>query len=487
MGGCFLGWFLSSKRRKRSNSGSPRRKIDGGNVTSGDQVVRAPGKGTNLVAELSEKCMESQLSLIRQKRVTFDSNVETFEHVPFCGSTDSLVVSNNVVDDEGENEEGIGDSSDSITFSLGDTTISELGSYPKNNVVDDRGKNEEGIGDSSESITFSVGDATISEVVSYPRNNRYQNCGDTDDDAIDSEYEGSVVSDTDDDYDIKSDGEGMLCEEVWSEAITTASLESIKDMSLTGVDLQEVNSPLESRTDMSLTGAEVQGVNSPVVCSGYSENVLSPVENLNQWKAANLKGLQPMKAQEKENLAADGEAPRISFSSGPKTKESLSSCKPSSDHPTENQSNDSGIESSLSNWLVSPDIKTRSGEETKNSISRGSPSVRNIEDRPILGAWTQEEVKLFSASPSPRKSPRRNPDDMPIIGTVGTYWKHENEVEDCGSATSCKKKNSGSPTSYKGIPNTTSKYREDKKVRWHSTPFKKRLEKALDSGGSEEA
>ncbi|XP_074343398.1 uncharacterized protein LOC141682609 [Apium graveolens] len=434
MGGCFLGCFLSSKRRKKHNSGSPRRKIDGGNISSVDQVGCAAEKGSNLVSESSEKCVEKKLSLNKQKRVKFDSNVETFD-ISCYGSTDSLVDSNNVVDDDDDD--------------------------------DDERKNEDGIGDSSESVTFCVGDLSSSDVGSYPQtqNNRYQNLRDSDDEAIDCDDEDGAVGDVEDDFDDKTGDEGMLCGEVWSEAIPTASLESRKDLSLTGVDLQEVSSP--------------------AVCSELSENVPSPVGNLNQWKAVNGKGLQPSKPREKENLAADGEAPRISCSSGPKIKESSFTCKPLSHHQAEDQNNETSVDSSLSNWLVSSGTKTRPVGETEYNMSQGSPPVRNIEDRPILGAWTHEEVKLFSASPSPRKSPRRNPDDMPIIGTVGTYWKHGNEVEDCGSATSCKKKSSCSPTSYKGIPNTTSKYREDKKVHWHATPFEKRLERALEGGSAE--
>ncbi|KAK1353307.1 nuclear polyadenylated RNA-binding protein 3-like [Heracleum sosnowskyi] len=398
MGCCFLGCFLSSKRRKKNNSGSPRRKIDGGNVTSVDQVVCAPEKAINLVPESSEECVERQVSLNKQKRVTFDSNVETFD-ISCYGSTDSIVVSNNVID-----------------------------------VDDDERKNEDGIDDSIESITFCVGDLGSSDVGSHPQtqNNRYQNFRDSDDEAMECDDEVNVLVEVDDDSDNKNDDEGMLREEVWSEAIPTASLESRKDMSLTGVDLQEVNSP--------------------VVSSGIFENVLSPVGNLNQWKAVNAKGSQPVKAQEKENFTADGEAPPISYSSELKIKESSFTSKPLSHHQAENQNNDTSLDSSLSNWLGSSGTKTRSVEE-------GSPLVRNIEDRPILGAWTHEEVKVFSASPPPRKSPRRNPDDRPIIGTVGTYWKHGNEAEDCVSATSCEKKNLRSPTSCKGIPNTTSKYR----------------------------
>ncbi|CAA3002068.1 Hypothetical predicted protein [Olea europaea subsp. europaea] len=170
--------------------------------------------------------------------------------------------------------------------------------------------------------------------------------------------------------------------------------------------------------------------------SDYVNSVLNPVENTTQWKAF--------------------EAKIGSF--------------------------EIAVDSSLSRWLVSPDItpakKNRYSDlETttpEKNIPIGSTSPRSYDDRPILGALIVEELKQMSASSSPRKSPGRNPDEMPIIGTVGTYWNNS------GSA-----KHSDSFSSYKGIPNTTSKYREDKRVNWHSTPFEARLERALNQGAAE--
>ncbi|KAF7120687.1 hypothetical protein RHSIM_Rhsim13G0039200 [Rhododendron simsii] len=210
--------------------------------------------------------------------------------------------------------------------------------------------------------------------------------------------------------------------------------------------------------------------------SVYVHPVLNPVENLAQWKAVKSKGPpQPLNPQ-KENLKLEQEAPRSSFSSEPILKHPSFSFKSKSDQPKrENQ--EIAVDASLSNWLVTsettPTKKTRpSGLEPisqEQSISQGSNSVVSLDDRPILGALTVEEIKQFSASNSPRRSPSRSPDEMAIIGTVGTYWKHKEGGND-----------SGSFSSYKGIPNTTSKYREDKKVNWHSTPFETRLERALN-------
>ncbi|VVA91364.1 unnamed protein product [Arabis nemorensis] len=114
-------------------------------------------------------------------------------------------------------------------------------------------------------------------------------------------------------------------------------------------------------------------------------------------------------------------------------------------------------------------METPTPEKNKSSCysKRG---ITSHDDRPVLCALTLDEIKQFSATSTPRKSPSKSPDETPIIGTVGGYWGNHIKAIDCGSA-----------SSFKGIPNTTSKYREDNKVKWHSTPFEARLEKALDN------
>ncbi|XP_047312256.1 protein JASON-like isoform X2 [Impatiens glandulifera] len=62
------------------------------------------------------------------------------------------------------------------------------------------------------------------------------------------------------------------------------------------------------------------------------------------------------------------------------------------------------------------------------------------------------------------------PGDRPIMGTVATHWNVEEEEARFKSF------------DFKGIPNTTHKYKEDQKVKWHATPFEVRLEKALLDG-----
>ncbi|GMH12512.1 hypothetical protein Nepgr_014353 [Nepenthes gracilis] len=68
---------------------------------------------------------------------------------------------------------------------------------------------------------------------------------------------------------------------------------------------------------------------------------------------------------------------------------------------------------------------------------------------------------------------RRTHGDRPILGMVAAHWKEDEEFprispKGCGG---------------NGIPNSTTKYKEDQKVNWHATPFEERLEKALSEEG----
>ncbi|WOH01801.1 hypothetical protein DCAR_0521186 [Daucus carota subsp. sativus] len=460
--GCFLGCFGSSKDKKRKKQrryGSPRLQRIGSQTlvqtsTTETPVLSIPEKVAYSVLESCDEKSEEQLSLSTRKKVTFDTNVQTYEHVTVYGSTDLLLDKNDVSEKEMEEE----------------------------------GDKKDGLARSSQSRTSSEDNSTISSVGSYPQNHRYNNCRDSDDEAVESEYEDSDLDDEeedeygDDDYDDEINDGSVLCQEVWSETIPVESKESRTGVSLKRVGSEEVDSPVpcvmpeqEVKTLLLNRNARDRSV--------YVHPVLNPVENLSQWKAVKSKGTSLLNPHQKENSFADGEAPRISLSTEPSFKQSSYSSKPQSNYQTKNQNKEMAVDASLSNWLVTPEItpdkKSSSIKlqpvNSEKSMSQGSNSVMSIEDRPILGALTLEELNQFSAtSSSPRKSPSRSPDEMVLMGTVGTYWKHTGEA-----------KNRGSASSYKGIPNTTSKYREDKKVNWHSTPFETRLERALNRGSAE--
>ncbi|OMP05273.1 hypothetical protein COLO4_08951 [Corchorus olitorius] len=418
--GCFLACFSSSKNRKarkHRHKVQPRfqrnASCNAQSTVSLEQNISNLEKPISPVKEVRDDKAEEQLgsasSSNTRKKVTFDTNVKTYEHVLVNESID-LELRND--EEEGEKE----------------------GKVKEEKLAKPR-ESETSFGSENSSIA--------STSSSYPPNHRYQNCRESDDEEDELDY--AEESDLDDDCEEFDDGAGE------SRDIISGIEEDVKPIGV------------------------IRGVRDS---SGNAHPVLNPVENLTQWKALKAKGAKPFKLQ-KENVSLEEEEPRLWFSSDPSFKELSFSFKSKTDPEPKKLNREVSVDASLSNWLSSTETtpvrkgSTYDASTPERSMSQGSNSVRSPEDRPILGALTVEEIKKFSASSSPRRSPSRSPDEMPIIGTVGTYWSHVSTTKD-----------SGSPTSFKGIPNTTSKYREDKKVNWHSTPFETRLERALNRGGA---
>lgn len=341
---------------------------------------------------------EEQLSVSTRKKVTFDSNVKTYEPV----------LQDEVVDSPPENrkseEEGGG---------------GKEGALAKPNHISNSSSSE---------------DSSVTSTGSYPPNHRYQNCRDSDDEEEEElDYCASDLSDEEEECDELGEDFGEDDGIAYSTSRATIAADH--------VFAEEVESPIpihscESERDVivkSIVGSNPNARDRSV----YVHPVLNPVENLTQWKVVKAKRTPPLRPQ-KENcsmIASETDTPKRLNQEIP-------------------------VDASLSNWLASPSsektttpVNLYAGTPDRSPTSQGtSNSVISHEDRPILGALTVEELKKFSAtSSSPRKSPSRSPDDMPIIGTVGTYWNFTGSAEGAGSA-----------SSFKGIPNTTSKYREVK-------------------------
>ncbi|XVF32344.1 hypothetical protein REPUB_Repub17cG0073800 [Reevesia pubescens] len=425
--GCFLACFGSSKHRKtrkQRHKVQPRfQRNSSYNAQSTISLERSnletpisPVKEVRDEYDKAEEQLGSGSGLSTRKKVTFDTNVKTYEQ--------------DLVDE-------------STNFELHNEQEGEKKGKVKEKIL----------AKPREFETSSEHSSVTSSSSSYPPNHRYQNCRESDDEADELDYEESDLDDEEDgDYEDFDDG----------------AVESRNRIPGLGGLNEEVDGLVEE--EVKPIGL-VRGVRDR---SGNVHSVLNPVENLTQWKTVKAKGATPFKLQ-KENLSLEQEEPRLSFSSDPSFKELSFSYKSKSDHEPKKLNEDVSVDASLSNWLSSTEItpvqksSTFHASTPERSMSQGSNSLRSPEDRPILGALTLEEIKKFSASSSPRKSPSRSPDEIPIIGTVGTYWNHVSTIKDSGSA-----------TSFKGIPNTTSKYREDKKVNWYSTPFETRLDKALN-------
>ncbi|KAI3990815.1 hypothetical protein MKX01_011723 [Papaver californicum] len=461
--GCFLACFGSSKNRKQ-RKGSPRRQLSRGSprrqrhaesyeplkssVIIKQEIIVEP---VAPVAESSEK-IEEQLSpsLKKQveeqlssggtrKKVTFDLNVRAYEGVAV---EEVIYISESEDDEEGKEK--------------------------KEHKI---GKKWPTVSEDSNSNSSSSG--------SFPSNHRYGNCTNSDD-----EFEGMESDDEDgedDDYedDDYDESERRLVEAESSESFFSLPMES-RNVAIR-VGEKEVNSPLKVDSSLEQENRTFGSNLHARDRSQYIHSVLNPVENLSQWKVvkARTQSPLPLKLQKKENIKLEQE-PNIPFSAEPTFKLSSFSFNPNVSKSSSPPSKEIAVDASLSTWLGScestPSIKSsnvsiaRTGSAEVNKSPR-SNSPCSIEERPILGALTLEELKQFSATSSPRRSPTHSPDDMPILGTVGSYWSRTNQTTDSSSGSSCK-----------GIPNTTSKYREDKRVNWHSTPFETRLERALQRG-----
>ncbi|CAL5068848.1 unnamed protein product [Urochloa decumbens] len=306
----------------------------------------------------------------------------------------------------------------------------------------------------------------VHQTILLPENHRYRNCSDSDDD----------VEDEDDVYGDDSDEEEedfMDCkidlvdeEEMGTEENKQESLESLFSLSMSNdhQNDQEVISPAPKSSGTSVDAE------SPLIMrnnlrdrSQHVHPVLNPVQNLSQWKAVKSLKTQvvPGKRLDKENinLVPDvGERHDSTFGGQKRMSPGISNKKEVS------------VDASLSTWLHSSENSTVDKAQSK---SPGSISSVSREERPVLGGLTVEDLKQSSSASSPRRSPRNNREGAPILGTVGSYWHCTEQDKDnhyCSSR---------SDWGTNGIPNTTSKYREDKRVNWHSTPFNVRLDRAL--------
>ncbi|KAK6940622.1 hypothetical protein RJ641_030153, partial [Dillenia turbinata] len=442
--GCFLACFGSSKQHKppkqrnRVTSRDQEFGVQAFQIAVHSEEVKTekPFRPVSIPREKSEEI----LSLNSKKKVTFNTKVTTYDSVP---------THDDKTEEGVEKEKKKEDKNVKIEKS---TSISEEGSI-------------------------------TSSVISFPPNHRYQNCrmSDDEDEKLDydkselnhdyeeseGEEEEEEVEEEEEDYGDYDDGD----REILSGSF---SMESRNRRTFPNhVISEEVDSPLPKEknftTFQSMESLRDRGL--------YVNPVLNPVENLTQWKAVKARG-KPTSMKQKENLELD-EEPQISLTEA-SFKQSNFGVKSKSNSPIQ----DAAVDASLSNWLgsskplsetTSTKKKTLETFSSEKSMSYGSSnSYYSLEDRPILGALTFEEIKQFSASSLPRKSPSRSPDEMPILGTVGNYWSHNDQVSD-----------SGSVSSYRGMPNTPSKYREDKRENWHGTPFETRLGRALEKGAAE--
>ncbi|XP_015968128.1 uncharacterized protein LOC107491727 [Arachis duranensis] len=391
--GCFIGCFGSTKdarrtrnRRKRGDCSSREQQSvsflqdhSKTGLSSSSQVKIKPEEQVNLNLNLNSST---------RKKVTFDTNVKTYEPV--------LVDEVDDFQPEKKSEEECGE--------------------------------EEHLEASSQKRSCSEENSSVTSAVSYSTSHRYQNCRDSDEEEDEEmDYWDSDLTDDDDD----EDGDGGMGEEYdeFGEDFEDGLICSRPRIYVNQVFVEEVENPMVNcDSDLRSIGLNPNARDR----SGYVHPVLNPVENLIQWKAVKAKRTPPLRSQ-KENYVSSEES-WVGLNAEPSFR----------DKSKTDPSKEIAVDASLSNWLDSSEatpVKKASSvglNVDTPASSQGSNSVISHEDRPILGALTAEELKQFSVSCSPRKLASRNPDEKAIIGSVGTYWNVMGTSEDTGSATSFK-------------------------------------------------
>ncbi|KAI7742821.1 hypothetical protein M8C21_005661 [Ambrosia artemisiifolia] len=293
-----------------------------------------------------------------------------------------------------------------------------------------------------------ISDSSVSSYISYPpmHSHRY----------------GNLVT--------NEDADQLVIQQESSESLFSLSINPrrLSKSCPVEADDKEVNSPLKTSSPPKMTAKTVSS------CTNEDGNcLLNPIENLAQWKT--LKSIPSLDHnQEKENLYLEQEDIPIPVSEDPSFKVL--------DMKGKVKNNNTALTTSLSSWLVDPEKSMTESKQEESQFSTGNSyaysdeatSWKSFEDRPILGAWTIDEVKQVSARSSPRKSPRRSPDDTPIIGTVGSYWSHTKQATDYSSS-AC--------TSPLGRSANSKRNKVNKAVSCHSSPTKRRLDRAFNKTG----
>nr|XP_009388297.1 PREDICTED: uncharacterized protein LOC103975115 [Musa acuminata subsp. malaccensis] len=419
--GCFLACFKGSKDRKRGRS--PRKSLP---------IDRVHESYRPLQTSLSPKQITPKAEVVAAPLPALRENLEQGS----CSSTRKKV-----------------------TFDLNVTTYEEALVDNDPNCSSEVDKETEAIDEGRKANDGQDKSSPVSGA--FPLNRRYHNCESSDDD-VEHDEEDYWDSDFDEEEDTEVVIEGN--EEESYDSFFSLPIDKEPSQSI-----QEANSP----NPKSASSPDRQ----PILVAGGSTRdrsqfvhpVLNPVENLSQWKVVKARAM-PVKNPKKENVVGTEQENNVAFISEPVIKAKKSQA------PNRSAKQEISMDASLSTWLPSSENSTAEGSQASNSHRSNSSFSR--EERPILGALTMEDIKQSSVTSSPvKRSPSRSPDEIPILGTVGGYWNCKNHGDDSAS--------SRPPSNeFKGIPNTTSKYREDKTVNWHSTPFEVRLERALKNGAA---
>lgn len=269
----------------------------------------------------------------------------------------------------------------------------------KEMILEKTGRDEIPLPDSSESSLFT-----------YPKNNRYKNCAENSDD----EEEEVVVSS----YKVVKEEEESSESSLFSLSIDSRRRQSFTPGGRTvGEDKEEVS----SKTFITPIPSDDNGNDK----DKHIDSVLKPIENLNQWEKIVGRKAKSSSTMEKNQEPENVESEEFMFPLQLKKKTS-NSCR---------------VDTSLSSWLV----------ESENSpeVSAGNLSSSSLKKTKSSSSITRRRRRSYSFSPN----------ETPILGTVGSYWRHTG-----GSHRAMDAADSGSSMSGRNQTN----------------PFQTRLEEAMD-------
>lgn len=338
---------------------------------------------------LREK-LEEQLSSNAKRKMTFDLNAKTHE----CLSTGE------VTEDIVENNE-------------------KKGSENKDEEPSDESK-------SNPNLISSDGTA-------YPPNHRYQNY--RKEESEDLDLEDSEFDDVRDNVGV--DGK-ILVQEESSESLFSLSIDSRKYVSEAEVGEKEVCSPMP-KCDSPQDELKSIGCNPNVRDrTQYVDPVLNPVESFTKWKAVKGATL-TLHHHDKENVNIEQHF-GMHISPEPSFKLPTNNAKENADHkkPLDKEI---AVDTSLSSWLVKSEttpLSKGSATSVGNTPAERASSPRSCEDRPILGELPMNSLKQVSSSTSSRRGRSQSLDEIPIIGTIGSYWRHIGRIVDSDSGSSSK-------------------------------------------------
>jgi hypothetical protein len=185
-----------------------------------------------------------------------------------------------------------------------------------------------------------LGEGSAASTIPYPSNHRYHNCSyydhDEDDDIA---YE---ESDIDDEFD---EGYG------WDDDCSDESLENYEDGEVCDENSEHKEDGMKNEKPLSADDTELKSKLSGRERSVNMNSVLSPVENLTQWKAMKTK-VTSSNQRRKENVPSEETTsmPLVS-----ETGSKFSTCVlESNDLQSKPLLKEIAVDASLSNWLVSP-------------------------------------------------------------------------------------------------------------------------------------